>query len=389
MTTISVPAVQFKQGGRTMYSTVMEPRALVKLCEEPRVWNPIKKDGEIGTNRPLSKPHVQGIVAYMERTLPATNGEYVMDSVTVYGDPDDLEFKPFPGQSGSIQAGTLEIDLDAEFVIGNGQHRITAHELIAMLHGDPHDPVGAAHRRTGQPVMVVADLNPLHRAQDFVTLQKNVKSLAGSLSESMDQSQPINAFLIDLCYRDDIPILGKDGDRLEFDKDIISKFSPQLMAYKTFRYASGTATIGVGERTTTGWKKTVNEQFEADPKLRDELIAMWQGWGRLPGVADVLDGTLAPDVFRREYLTMTSAVMYACAYALHLLRHQDDIPLGDGVKRLASIDFRRPPAPSPDRTLTKKDSFFVGTMIDPATGKVGSGRPSWEAAGVEVYDAVK
>src|SRR5262245_11120390 len=113
MTKIVVPAVRFHQSGRTMYSTVMEPRALVKLCEEPRVWNPIKKEGDIGTNRPISKAHVQGIVDYMERTLPGTNGEFVMDSVTVYGDSNDLDFESFQGQTGPIQAGELGIDLDA------------------------------------------------------------------------------------------------------------------------------------------------------------------------------------------------------------------------------------------------------------------------------------
>lgn len=389
MTKIVVPAVRFTQSGRTMYSTVMEPRALVKLCQEPRVWNPIKKDGDMGTNRPISKPHVQGIVEYMERTLPGTSGEFVMDSVTVYGNPADLVFEPTPGQSGPIQSGELAIDLDAEFVIGNGQHRITGHEIIATEHGDPHDPVGAAHREIGQPVMVVADQAPLRRAQDFVTLQRNVKSLPGSLAESMDQSQPINAFLLELCYRDDIPLLGTQGDRLEFDKDVISKFSPQLMAYKTYRYASGTFLIGVGERTTTGWKKAVNAQFEANPAARDDIIAMWQGWGSLPGVAEVLGGSLTPEVFRKDYLTMTAAVIYASAYALYLLQGKEGISVSEGLKRLAGLEYRRPTPPESGTELTKKDSFFVGTMIDPLTGKVGSGRPSWEAAGVEIYNAVK
>jgi hypothetical protein len=398
-TKITIPAIQYKQGGRTMYTAVMEPRALVKLVEEPRVWNPVKKGsgGDIGTNRPLSQPHVAGIVEYMDRTLPQDDGEFVMDGVTLYGDEHELDFTSNkPDDHGPIQQGELAINLDTRFDIGNGQHRITAHERIIGSHPDPDDPVAVAHRNIGQPVVIVADRNPLHRAQDFVTLQRNVKNLPGSLAESMDRSQPLNAYLIDLCKVDDAPrILGNapesPGDRLEFDKDVITKHGKQLLTYKAYRYISGTAMIGVDQRTTAGWKKAVNHTFESDPKWKDELKAMWREWGNLPDIAGVLAGDELPEKLRDRSLVLGGAVTYACAYAIHLLNVKDGVSLAAGVQRLAKLNFDRPTRipDEKDGPLTKKDTIFAGTIIDPATGKVGSGRPAWEAAGEELYSKIK
>src|SRR5262245_46530394 len=118
-TQIHIPAIEYRQGGRTMYTSVIEPGALIKLVEEPRVWNPVSKAGDpAGTNRPLSKPHMQGIVAYMERTLPKSDGEYVMDGVTLYGDEEELSFVPVDADDRSpIRMGRLGINLDAKFDI--------------------------------------------------------------------------------------------------------------------------------------------------------------------------------------------------------------------------------------------------------------------------------
>jgi len=391
-TKIQIPAIRYEQGGRVMYAAVMEPRALVKLVEEPKVWNPVSKSGVTGTNRSLSKPHVAGIVDYMERTLAGTNGEYVMDSVTLYGDDADLEFAPDKPGDAPIQSGVLGISLDALFDIGNGQHRITAHETIINNHPDPNDPVAIAQRNVGQPVVIVADRSPLHRAQDFVTLQRNVKSLPGSLAESMDRSQPLNAFLIDLCKVPNAPaILGNYGDRLEFDKDVISKYGQQLLTYKSYRYITGTALIGVDQRTTAGWKKSVNSAFDKDRAvLESEIQLMWDEWGKLPGIADVLAGTKSPLELREQSLILGGAVSYACAYAVHLLKVREGLGLGDAVKRLTTVNFDRPTrTPTEQAPLTSTETIFAGNIIDPATGKVASGRPAWEAAGEVLYDTVK
>ena len=39
--------------------------------------------------------------------------------------------------------------------------------------------------------------------------------------------------------------------------------------------------------------------------------------------------------------------------------------------------------------LTKHDTIFAGTLVDPFNGKVGSGRPAWEAAAQDLRKAIK
>lgn len=58
------------------------------------------------------------------------------------------------------------------------------------------------------------------------------------------------------------------------------------------------------------------------------------------------------------------------------------------------MNFDRPrqtegaPAPSDEHPITSDESLFAGNLIDPVTGKVGSGRPAWEAAGDALYKAI-
>ena len=60
---------------------------------------------------------------------------------------------------------------------------------------------------------------------------------------------------------------------------------------------------------------------------------------------------------------------------------------GDAAKALGHVSFDRPRResdavkPSEVEPITRDESIFAGTLIDPVTGKIASGRPAWEAAG--------
>ena len=49
------------------------------------------------------------------------------------------------------------------------------------------------------------------------------------------------------------------------------------------------------------------------------------------------------------------------------------------------MNFDRPrlegPPPSEEKPITADETIFAGSLIDVTTGKMGSGRPAWEAAG--------
>src|SRR5207244_2446005 len=90
----------------------------------------------------------------------------------------------------------------------------------------------------------------------------------------------------------------------------------------------------------------------------------------------------------------TAGVQYAIAYALYMARG-NSIAAGDVAEALARVNFDRPrhdpkaPRPSEQNPITQAESPFAGNLIDPYTGKVGSGRPAWEAAGEALFKMVQ
>ena len=170
-------------------------------------------------------------------------------------------------EGDAVAPGKLTLTYGAEFDVGDGQHRIGAISDVLKAHDEEGDPVIERLRNSGQPAVVVIDDDHLNRAQDFTDLQRNVKPPTGSLGMSMDRRQPINRFLVELVQKRELPIFD-GGSRVEFLKDSPGKLSNKLFSFKTVRYITGTAMIGVGQRTTTGWEKAANEAVENDRESR-------------------------------------------------------------------------------------------------------------------------
>jgi hypothetical protein len=279
----------------------------------------------------------------------------------------------------------------AQFDVGDGQHRIGAESDVIKAHDEEGDPVIERLRQAGQPAVIVIDDNPLHRAQDFTDLQRNVKPPTGSLALSMDRRQPINRFVVELIQHPELPIFAK-GDRVEFLKDSPGKLSSKLFSFKTVRYITGTAMVGVSQRTAVGWEKAANAAVEADRAgaMRD-MVGLWKGLGTLPDIAEVITGKLIPAKLRERSLITTAGVQYAIAYAMYLA-HENKIAYGAAAAALAEVNFDRPrlvgPPPSEEKPITPAETIFAGSLIDVATGKMGSGRPAWEAAGDALANVV-
>src|SRR5438067_468144 len=186
---LELPGIGYKQGSRVMVVTAMEPIALVRMVNKPDTWNPLG-DQPHG-NRPQDKAHRAGIAEYLEN-----EEEWVLGAVVLYAHPRDAEFVPDPEYKDSaIAPGLLNLSYGAQFDVGDGQHRIGALSDVIKTHDEEGDQVIDRLRKAGQPAVVVIDDNPLHRAQDFTDLQRNVKPPTASLSLSMDRRQAINRFV--------------------------------------------------------------------------------------------------------------------------------------------------------------------------------------------------
>ncbi|MER6635900.1 MULTISPECIES: DNA sulfur modification protein DndB [Streptomyces] len=374
MPKIHIPVIGYKQGGRQMMTTAMSAVDLVSMVAKPEAWDPVKTTAH--GNRPRDNNHMAGIVNYLE-----TEEMFVLGAAVLYLTSKEAEFKPIPvpgvtTEIDAAQVGTLAIDIGAKFDIGDGQHRIGAYEKVVQSR-DEDDPLIERLRTSGQPLIIVIEDDPKHRAQDFADLQRNVKAPTASMGQSMDRRQPINRELSDLF--DEVPLLQ---DKVEYFKDNPGKLSAKAFSFKTVRYVSGLLLVGNGYRSPATMDKAVNGHFEGDKsnpeKARGALKDFWNGLGELVRFADVVEGNVSvPELREATYLTSAS-VLYAIAYAVHTITVDGTVSIADAVRAMDAVDFDRTTKTADIRT---EDTIFAGNLIDTETGKLVAGRTAWETAG--------
>ena len=380
---LQLPAIRYHQGNRMMLVTAMDPISLVKTVQKPDTWNPLGNQPH--GNRPQDKKHREGIAEYLE-----DEENFVLGSVVLYANSRDAKFEADADAPDNLPTpGTLYLSYGAQFDVGDGQHRIGAYSDVIKRHEEDDDPVLIRLRKSGQPAVIVIDDSPLHRAQDFTDLQRNAKPPTGSLALSMDRRQPVNRMIVQLVQNDDVPIFD-EGRRIEFLKDSPGKYSTKLFSFKTVRYMSGTALIGVKERSTKGWESAINETMGTNEEgVLQKLSDLWRGIGQIPDFANVISGKMTVAQLREKSLLAAAGIQYAIAYAIYVAHVENKVPYFDAAKALGAVNFDRPKRePSEIKPLTKDETPFAGTLIDPMTGKVGSGRPAWEAAARELWKQI-
>lgn len=378
---LQIPAIGYKQGGRQMVVTAMNPDALVKTVSRPEPWNPVGSQPH--GNRPVDKAHRKGIAEYLE-----SEEHFVLGAVVLYATSAEARFVPdkdWPEEEEERAPGMLFLEYGAAFDVGDGQHRIGACSDVISMHSDADDPVMRRLHASGQPVIVVIDDNPLHRAQDFTDLQRNAKPLSASMGLSMDRRQPINQLLIKLVQDPGLPIFNDGGDtsRVEFLSDTPGKLSAKLFSYKAVRFVSGLV-LGVNERSTKGWERTVNDLVSGDPAaVAEKLAGFWEGLGTLKPYANVISGTSTAAQLRERTYLASAGVLYGVGWAAYLADREHAISPQDFAGSLDVIDFTRPKKTS---DITADDTIFAGNLVDPASGRISGSRTGWEPAAGLILD---
>jgi DGQHR domain-containing protein len=360
-----------------MYVTAGSPQALIKVIEAPRMYDP-RRPQEQG-NRALDKSHIAGIVRYLEQER-----DFVIGATTLYVRPGVVRFESLDGDADrSAQLGYVVVPIDARFTIGDGQHRLRAYEeVLTSRREDEHDPILVNLKNSGTPAIIVEESDPAKTAQDFVDLQRNVKPLSSSLGAALDRRWSVNRFAMDLAKN--VGLLKGDavGDRIEYLSPNLSKLSPKLYTFASWRFAMGTLLIGFGQRTRQKWEQEAERVLAGryEQCVTDTTDYLDAAARRLPGWRDVLIGESAVPAFREQFVLGTAAGLNAFAGASHAVVEKNMNRI-TALDAMAEVDWRK------QKTADEKGRvFFDGTIVN--NGKVQSSRTAFEPAAKALLDHV-
>src|ERR1700733_11511714 len=108
------PAIRGIQSGREYYISMCPLRLIPKLF----VFDEAELKPELRAQRVLNKSRVPGIAEYIVKNRTG----YVFSAITASID-GGLHFEPLTDENAMSRLGLLRVEMNAKFIINDGQHR--------------------------------------------------------------------------------------------------------------------------------------------------------------------------------------------------------------------------------------------------------------------------
>lgn len=307
--TLTVPATRGKMGNTVFYTANFPMGMVVKLFSfDPDEMTSIPVEQR--RQRALKKNRIPEIKSYI-----LDHEDYLFSSITVSVDADGLGFTE---SELNPDLGVLELPMDAEWIVNDGQHRVAG--IHDAMKDDP------SLRYDALSVVILPD-GGLERCQQiFSDLNRTVQKTSKSLDILFDHRLPINR-ITTACV-----------DRVPLFKDRIDKEHVSL----SIRSASFATLSGV---------QAANSQLLGDipegiddagyQKCEDLAVEFWE---HVTGVVDpweeVADGSVTPAEARGDYLSSYALALFAIGATGHSAMKAG----GDWRSRLdalKSVDWRK------------------------------------------------
>ncbi len=207
------PAVRGIQGGREYFITMVPLRLLSKLFGDDEEYVP----PEYRAQRRLNTARIPVIRDY----ILENRSSYVFSALAACVD-GIYRFCPLDPSSG---LGTLEVSMDARFMIVDGQHRNAA--ILEALRED--------ETLNSETISIVlyADQGLEHSQQMFTDLNKHAVKTSNSIAELYDSRDALA--VITRRVVGGIAFLDQYTDK---EKDILGKFSSKFFTLNTFYKAN-------------------------------------------------------------------------------------------------------------------------------------------------------
>ena len=207
------PAVKGIQAQRAYYITMVPLRMLIKLFpNEDEYVSP-----EHRAQRKINQTRIPSIRKY----ILDNRDTYVFSALAA---SIDGEFR-FLASESNLDIGTLEVSMDAHFLINDGQHRKAAIlEAIKEEESLLNETIS---------VVLYEDQGLARSQQMFTDLNKHAVKTSNSIAELYDSRDPLAVVTRNVIT--EIPFLNKYTDK---EKDILGKYSSKLFTLSTFYNAS-------------------------------------------------------------------------------------------------------------------------------------------------------
>ncbi len=295
------PAVKGFQAGKEYYICMIPLGLLTKIFSS----NENDVAPEYRAQRKLNETRVPEICKYILNN----RNSYVFSALAASVDGQ----MTFIASSENINVGLLEIDMEASFLINDGQHRKAAIE--AALKEDD------TLKEETISIVIYKDSGLKASQQMFTDLNKHAVTTSKSLNtlyESKDRVAIITKNVVN-----SIDFLRKYTDK---EKDNLSKYSSNIFTLNTFYTAN----------------KRITKIIGTDKKSEETIKAYWYSVVKNMREWNEMDrGELSKKSLREDYITTQGLIILSLGRLCEFLCLNPEIDIDNSLKGLQSIDWLR------------------------------------------------
>jgi len=295
------PAVKGRQAGKDYYICMVPLGLMSKIFVTDNGDAP----PEYRAQRKLNEARIPEICGY----ILSNRDSYVFSALAASVD-GDMKFVPADNNGN---AGILEIDMAASFLINDGQHRKAA--IDAAIAEDE------SLKEETISVVLYKDQGLQRSQQMFTDLNKHAVTTSKSLNTLYESKDPVA--LITKNVVNSISFLRKYTDK---EKDNLSKYSSNIFTLNTFYTANRRI------------YKVVDSTEKAEHLIRtfwSNVVANMREWNEMD------NGELSKKSLREDYITTQGLIILALGRLGEFYCTNPPIDMVKSLKGLRKIDWLR------------------------------------------------
>ncbi|MCP1110889.1 DNA sulfur modification protein DndB [Ohessyouella blattaphilus] len=296
---LKFPVVKGVQAKKEYYIAMVPLRMLTRLFPEDEYVLP-----EYRAQRRLNESRIPQIKKYIIENMDS----YVFSALAA---SIDGNFTYIPGEQEDT--GILEVDMDAKFLINDGQHRKAA--IQAAL--EENEELG-----TETISVVFYEDRGLSRSQQmFTDLNKHAVKTSNSIAELYDSRDELAVITREVISR--VPFLNEYVDK---EKDNLGKFSSSLFTLNTIYNTN----------------KKMLSRNSCEQRFKGFLLSFWEAVVEyMPPWREFRAKEISKRELREKYIATQAVILYALGRVGSFLYDNPEFKIESYIPKITEIDWKR------------------------------------------------